>query len=39
MPVVELARTYGRTRKAVVARLQKLGVMSYDPDETGERYW
>jgi transposase-like protein len=36
--LVELARSYGRTRKAVVARLQKRGVMSYDPDETGERY-
>ncbi|MCB9163936.1 MAG: hypothetical protein H6592_05805 [Flavobacteriales bacterium] len=35
----ELARSYGRTRKALVARLQKLGVMSYDPDETGEKYW
>ncbi|MBL7945121.1 MAG: hypothetical protein JNN32_03590 [Flavobacteriales bacterium] len=36
--IVELARSYGRTRKAVVARLQKLGVMSYGPDEVGEKY-
>ena len=36
--LVELARSYGRTRKAVVARLQKLGVLDYDPDVTGERY-
>jgi predicted transcriptional regulator len=36
--LVELARSYGRTRKAVVARLQRRGVIRYDPDETGERY-
>jgi hypothetical protein len=29
---------YGRTKKAIVARLQKLGVMGYDPDETEEKY-
>jgi|GEM_PF-4838575 len=39
MTPAELARSYGRTRKAVVARLQKLGIMDYDPDVTGEKYW
>jgi hypothetical protein len=36
--LIEPARSYSRTCKAVVAPMQKLGVMSYDSDQTGKRY-
>ena len=31
--LTDLSKSYGRTKKSIVARLQKLGVMGYDPDE------
>lgn len=29
----DLVESYGRTKKSIVARLQKHGAMGYDPDE------
>lgn len=34
----ELVHIYGRTKKAIVGRLQKMGSMSYDPDEMDVEY-
>ena len=34
VPLKELVIDYGRTKKSIVARLQRLGVMGYDPLET-----
>jgi hypothetical protein len=34
--IAALARAYGRTRKAVVARLQRFGIIGYDPLKTEE---
>ena len=36
--LTDLAKSYGRTKKSIVARLQKCGVMGYDPDEMGLKY-
>jgi len=36
--LTDLVKSYGRTKKSIVARLQKHGVMSYDPDEMGIDY-
>jgi hypothetical protein len=37
VPLKDLVQGYGRTKKAIVARLQRLGVMGYDPMETEEK--
>ena len=34
VPLKHLATSYGRTKKSIVARLQRLGVIGYDPMET-----